>query len=187
MAILQHYGLPTKALDVTFDPNVALWFALHVAKRAKRRLWFEDSPQDGYVYVLWVPVTFDWAGDQGRYYRWARTRGYGVERLLSPLEPAIMVDLSPSMTIIDRDTRTRAVRQRAALLTGLVLRPDWRSNSYAEYLVAKLTVGPEILGEFGSETRFQKYCTSYLFPPPSEDLLLAEMRAAGVKGLEVPA
>jgi hypothetical protein len=75
MAILQHYGLPTKALDVTFDPNVALWLALHVAKRAKRRLSFEDSPQDGCVYVLWVPVTFDWAGDRGRYYRWARTRG----------------------------------------------------------------------------------------------------------------
>lgn len=29
MAVLQHYGFPTPCLDVTKDPLIALWFALH--------------------------------------------------------------------------------------------------------------------------------------------------------------
>ena len=31
MALLQHYGFPTANLDVTSDPLIALWFALHKA------------------------------------------------------------------------------------------------------------------------------------------------------------
>ena len=34
-AILQHYGLPTRALDVTLDPNVALWFACNRAEKVE--------------------------------------------------------------------------------------------------------------------------------------------------------
>jgi hypothetical protein len=186
LAILQHYGLPTRGLDVTFDPRVALWFAIHVARRKKRRLWFEDSPEPGYVYALWVPVTFDWGADGGRHYRWARGKGYGLEKLLSPLEPALLVDLSSSLTLIDRDAHTRSVRQQAALLTAHVLRPDWPSNAYAEYLVAKLEVSPEMLDDPEYKTGLGRHRTSYLFPPPSEDRLLFEMRKAGVRRLEVP-
>ena len=32
LAILQHYGFPTDHLDVTTDPIVAVWFALHATK-----------------------------------------------------------------------------------------------------------------------------------------------------------
>jgi hypothetical protein len=185
LAILQHYGLPTKGLDVTFDPRVALWFAIHVARREKHRLRFEASTEPGYIYALWVPVTIDWARDGGRQYHWARAKGYGVEKLLSPLELALLVDLSSSLTLIERDAHTRSVRQRAALLTAHVLRPDWPGNGYAEYFVTKLEVRPEMLDDPEYKTRLARYNTSYLFPPPSEDRLLFEMRKAGVRRLEV--
>ena len=35
-AILQHYGFPTDHLDVTTDPLVALWFALHATKSDRK-------------------------------------------------------------------------------------------------------------------------------------------------------
>ncbi len=76
MAILQHYGLPTKALDVTFDSNVALWFALSMAEREGERLRFKAAQETGYVYALWVPVTYDWNGDRGNIYRWSRSKGH---------------------------------------------------------------------------------------------------------------
>jgi FRG domain len=53
-AILQHYGLPTRALDVTLDPNVALWFACHRAEKVEGKLHYTRSPESGYVYVLWT-------------------------------------------------------------------------------------------------------------------------------------
>jgi hypothetical protein len=184
LAILQHYGLPTKGLDVTFDPCVTLWFAGHFAGRGKRRLRFEDSRDPGYLYVLRVPVTFDWGRDGGKYYRWARARGYGIEKLRSPAEPGLLIDLSASLTAIDRDTCTRSVRQQAALLMAHVLRPDWPSNAYAEYLVATVEVSPELWED--PEYRSTQYRIGHLFPPPCEDRLLFEMRRAGVRGLEVP-
>jgi hypothetical protein len=186
MAILQHYGLPTKALDVTFDPQVALWFALNVAQREGERLRFAAAQEPGYVYALWVPITYDWLRDGGKYYRWARSQGYGVEKLTSPIEPAVMVDLSSSMTMIGRDRHTRAIRQRAALLTALVLRPDWSPNAYAEYLVARLTVSPKLLRQLQSQKGHEKYRSAYLIPTAVEDRLLGALIESGVKGLELP-
>jgi hypothetical protein len=186
MAILQHYGLPTKALDVTFDPLVALWFALNVAKREGERLRFEAAQDAGYVYAMWVPVTYDWHGDGGKYYRWARSQGYGVEKLTSPTEPAIMVDLSSSMTMIGRDRHTRAIRQRAALLTALVLRPDWSPNAYAEYLVARLTVSPKLVRQLQTQKGHEKYRSEHLIHAPAEDRLLGALIESGVRGLELP-
>jgi hypothetical protein len=35
--ILQHYGFPTDHLDVSTDPIVSLWFALHAGEKVRRR------------------------------------------------------------------------------------------------------------------------------------------------------
>jgi short chain dehydrogenase/FRG domain len=119
-AILQHYGLPTRALDVTRDPNVALWFACHRAEKVEGNLRYTRSPESGYVYALWIPTTIASADDSGRSYRRAQRQGYrhGAESVSSPLEQALLLDLSASMMRIERDVGTRAVRQRAALLLG---------------------------------------------------------------------
>jgi FRG domain len=185
-AILQHYGLPTRALDVTLDPNVALWFACHRAEKVEGELHYTRSPESGYVYVLWIPVTI--AANGGRSYRQAQRRGHrhGVKTVSSPLELALLVDLSASMTMIERDVRTRAVRQRAALLLGNINRPDWAVNASAEYLVGKIIVGPQVLRGLDVKAWKEKYRTSFLFPSPSEDRLLSALLKAGVKGLEIP-
>jgi hypothetical protein len=187
-AILQHYGLPTRALDVTLDPNVALWFACHRAEKVEGNLHYTKSPESGYVYALWIPVTIAGADDGGRSYRWAQRRGHrhGVKSVSSPLELALLVDLSASMTMIERDVRTRAVRQRAALLLGNVNRPDWATNACAEYLVGKIIVAPQVLRGLEVKASTARYRTSFLFPSPSEDRLLSALLEAGVKGLEIP-
>jgi hypothetical protein len=54
LARLQHYGIPTPALDVSFDPYVALWFATHqlIVDRKSRTGFYEKSGHEGVVYVL---------------------------------------------------------------------------------------------------------------------------------------
>jgi hypothetical protein len=57
LARLQHYGVPTSALDVTFDPYVALWFATHRFVRCgHQRGYYANSDRDGIVYVLSPPL-----------------------------------------------------------------------------------------------------------------------------------
>ena len=41
LAMLQHFGAPTRLVDVSFNPYIALWFAVEV-----------DDPQDGRVFAI---------------------------------------------------------------------------------------------------------------------------------------
>ena len=41
-ALMQHYGFPTEFLDVTYDPEIALWFATHsFVPVGKNWAWFK--------------------------------------------------------------------------------------------------------------------------------------------------
>jgi hypothetical protein len=53
LARLQHYGIPTAALDVTHEPLVALFFATHSFKRtADGRAYYVPAEEEGVVYLL---------------------------------------------------------------------------------------------------------------------------------------
>lgn len=60
LGTMQHYGFPTDFLDITPDPSVALWFALHAAKLKegairfhRKREWSSAAPKQWpVVYVL---------------------------------------------------------------------------------------------------------------------------------------
>ena len=41
LSICQHYGFPTPSLDVTSDPLVALWFALHTCRASRGKFRYE--------------------------------------------------------------------------------------------------------------------------------------------------
>jgi hypothetical protein len=53
-ALLQHYGVPSRALDITYNPVVALWFATHLfIEKSDGRATFElASAVDSVVYVF---------------------------------------------------------------------------------------------------------------------------------------
>ena len=61
---MQHYGFPTDYLDVSRDPRVALWFALHCAREDaagivhySRHRWSGRESMDNWpsVYVIYLP------------------------------------------------------------------------------------------------------------------------------------
>jgi hypothetical protein len=58
-ALLQHYGVPSRALDITDDPLVALWFATNVFHRNPDQTASFLPMDDGkrVVYVFREPVT----------------------------------------------------------------------------------------------------------------------------------
>jgi hypothetical protein len=71
-AIMQHYGYRSFIIDVTSDPAVALWFALHQFKSEKLPFFIKDELRSavfqwsyyvpsstGYVYLLKVPKSSD--------------------------------------------------------------------------------------------------------------------------------
>jgi hypothetical protein len=52
LALLQHYGVPTPALDVTYDPLIALWFATYRFISIKERAgYYAKSDDTGVVYI----------------------------------------------------------------------------------------------------------------------------------------
>ena len=54
VSVAQHYGAPTGMLDVTTDPDVALWFAVHPYRGSGEGgpAHYESARSPGHVYVL---------------------------------------------------------------------------------------------------------------------------------------
>ncbi len=92
LALLQHYGIPTQALDVTYDPLVALWFAVHQFINVKERTG---------------------------YYARVKSNSVGVIYSIETLENNI-TDLRPGKTLPVAGLRGQ--RQRGGLLIGATLK-----------------------------------------------------------------
>lgn len=58
LARLQHYGVPTSGLDVTYDASKALWFATHRFQPTGPKCgYYVRDANKGVVYVLRVPTS----------------------------------------------------------------------------------------------------------------------------------
>jgi len=143
-AIMQHYGYRSFFVDVTSDPRIALWFALHKFNLQRTPQYVDDrlrsaifqwsqyrSNNNGYLYAILLP-----------------SKGKSDKRY---------IDLTKLMP---KDS-TRIHKQQA----GAVFCSP-KSRSIDELVVAKLKVVDD--GWFRNSNQNVK--TNELFPPPSIDI-----------------
>jgi FRG domain-containing protein len=154
-AVAQHYGAPTGMLDVTTDPDVALWFAAHRYCHGGqgRPVHYESARDPGYVYVLRdaadhvVPLStflFDWN---------TRPRRQQAAALFG------LYDLPPDGLLerVLQFTPRCAVPQRPA------------GNTFADLVIARIEIGKAV------SSRVAGWTATHLFPCPGEDALYAHL------------
>jgi hypothetical protein len=83
LALAQHYGLPTPALDMTCDPSIALWFALHELRPDAPGVFREErvtSDATAVLYVFAVDHSIAFSGELGElsFARSSRQKGLFV-------------------------------------------------------------------------------------------------------------
>jgi hypothetical protein len=154
-ALLQHYGVPSRGLDVTDDPLVALWFATNAfVSNPDKTAQF--SPTDGTNRVVYVfknpPMTI-----------------VNLQLIASAAE--IGFEGVPEIPYFG----LRGIRQKGLLLLGATReKPDLR-----EYVSAMIHLKPGNWSEGVLKSRGYEY--KRLIPPPAEDrfyeALLREQKA----------
>ena len=141
-ALLQHYGLPTAALDVSFDPLVALWFASFEFNNVAggRVLYTPASGHDPTVYV----------------FQCTKTEYCDLRVSLTPVYNAQFERLIPFFGL-------RGERQRGALLLGA----SSSKQEYTDQVTHRIRLREDIWR--AANPRLQKYSFRELFPAPTDD------------------
>jgi len=147
-AVAQHYGAPTDMLDVTADPDVALWFAMHRYCRGGPGcpVHYEAACDPGYVYV------FRAASD-----------------LIMPLSTFLF-----DCNMRPRRQQAAALFPRYEMPSSDELRePDfrlrWSAGTFAEAVIARIGIAKAF------SSRVAGWTTTHMFPGPSEDSLYAHL------------
>ena len=143
-AVMQHYGYRSFFVDVTSDPEVALWFALHK---------FESNRTPLHVDKQLRSAVFQWS----RYT--SSHRGYMYVVLLPPEPKSDNRHLD--LTRVMPTEATRVNRQKAGAVFC-----SRRSRSIHGLVVAKL----RIVDDGWFKISKQNVKTGELFPPPSIDV-----------------
>ncbi len=154
--LLQHYGFPTVCIDVSKDPIVALWFALHrrapvrgvLTKEQVNLVTYEESGTDyGVVYILEVPRP-------------------EIGRLRKVVENVLCADLMRELP----NPSWRPARQSALALS----QDEWgvlagvNFNRIAACIQTRVVVTQDILDSLDRKER-RKCTMQWLFPPISQD------------------
>ena len=153
IALLQHYGVPTTALDVTFNPVIALWFACH--------RFVPSIPGKGNV--RFSPATYEKNLEEGVVYLMKPNgREYEVEDLRRGRDLPI--------------AGLRGERQRGGLLLGATKqKPDLSDLVVYKVYVRRGTFNTNI-------APFSGYSQELLFPSPREDHFYRDLLAAKRSG-----
>lgn len=123
-ALMQHHGAPTRLLDWTLTPYVALYFAL------------EEKPETGSSCAVWA-IDLDWLERKGRELVALQTSAEGdyttrseqLNRLLGHKEEDRSVPTPLIVRIDPRQTDERMAAQQGVFLCSLVRKGDIQSDS----------------------------------------------------------
>lgn len=160
---LQHYGIPVnRHLDVTYNPEIALWFAIH------KIITNDDGITESYVFdyhgdsIKDWPVIFLMIGYESdnllstyNIIKMGKTVIYASDNLLENFEDAKKFESCP--------IPLRAERQKCGLLFSSNF--HMKNGCYMD-VFAKIYLSPEFIYSGG-------YKCYELFPGPNEDKLLA--------------
>jgi hypothetical protein len=107
-AIMQHYGYRSLMIDVTSDPKIALWFALHKFTSEQAPLFIENELrsavfqwsryvpcQTGYIYMLKMPKSQDY-----KYVDLTQIMPYAAARVHTQKAAAIVCSRKPADDLI---------------------------------------------------------------------------------------
>jgi hypothetical protein len=140
-AVMQHYGYRSFFVDVTSDPTIALWFALHRFESKKTACYVDDDLKSAVFQVS----RFVWSG-----------KGFVYVIALPKHQSVRFVNLVKVMPL----TATRIHRQKAGALYYHNIKP------IDEFIIAKFEVND---ANWFKES-FVNITTSELFPLPKFDL-----------------
>lgn len=140
-ALLQHYGVPSKGLDVTRDPFVALFFATHTfLPAASRSGRYRNESSAGVVYLIRpVPGTMVYSLEDGTFFPSAGLRGQRQRAaLLFAAENA--TDLRPSIDLtihVSADVWEPRRNRLSYYNQNLLFPPQQEDPFYARLLAAR--------------------------------------------------
>lgn len=155
VAVAQHYGLPTGMLDVTTDPDVALWFAVHRYCHGDqgRPAHYEIARGAGHVYVLRAAAEHVVPLSTFFFDRNTRPRRQQAAALFRMYDAPADELRERALEAVPR----WAVPQRPA------------GNTFADQVVARIGIGETASSWVAGLT------ATHLFPCPAEDTLYAHL------------
>lgn len=153
--LVQHYCSGTNGLDVTFEAEIALWFACHDAKRTVSGIRHQPVTPEEMESEL-APVI------------------YVIECLKPEMgrhlpHPAVL-HFAPDLSDLRRlapEFIVRPNRQQSGILLAPAVEGS-HANAALNFVVVRAELSARCVAE---ATRRTKYSESYLFPSPREDYL----------------
>ncbi len=147
MAILQHYGYRSNFIDVTFEPEIALWFATHIYTKRKVHIHDQSSHHIHYFHSIQVGIYKPSEFKEGFFYI------FGIPES----ELSIFYDLSSI-------TPKEALRPRAQSACA-IMEPE-PPLSFKDFLLCKVILKGDL---FEQSKESSSYFYENLFPRPSLD------------------